>query len=148
MKKLVMLVVAGVFMCSASIIAQSNVLNKIKDNKEVKQAETTVTASAKERADKMAKSLKLTDAQKTQITSVFTKQDASIAKLKTETKAGSADYKTKLAAIQKSGDTEIQNIIGKDKFQQYQSNLKADEQQVKDKANSKIKSLTGGLKVK
>ncbi|MDP4238994.1 MAG: Spy/CpxP family protein refolding chaperone [Bacteroidota bacterium] len=148
MKKLVMLAVATVFMCSASVMAQSSVINKVKETKVVKQTETTVVVSAKARAEKMAKDLKLTDAQKTQVTSLFTKQDASVAKLKAESKVGSADYKTKLAAIQKSGDEQIQNIVGKDKFQQYQGSLKAGEQQVKEKTTTKIKSVKTDLKIK
>ena len=48
----------------------------------------------------------------------------------------------------KSGDTELQNIVGKDKFQQYQGNLKDEEQKAKEKANSKIKSLKGDLNIK
>ena len=148
MKKLIMLATATAFMFSTTVMAQTSLLNKVKDSKEVKQAESNVTASANTRADKIAKDLKLTDAQKTQVTTLFTKQDASIAKLKTETKVGSPEYKTKLATIQKSGDTELQNIVGKDKFQQYQGNLKDEDQKAKDKANSKIKSLKGGLNIK
>lgn len=148
MKKPIMLALATAFMFSATLMAQTSLLNKVKDSKEFKQVETSAAASAKERADKIAKDLKLTDAQKTQVTALFTKQDASIAKLKSETKVGSADYKTKLAAIQKLGDTELQNIVGKDKFQQYQGNLKAEAQKAKEKANSKIKSLKGDLNLK
>jgi len=147
MKRLIMSALITSFMFSASIMAQTSVLNKIKDSKEVKQSEATLT-TAKARAEKMAKDFKLTDAQKAQVNSVLTKQDASIAKLNSEEKVGSEAYKTKLATIQKSGDTELQSIIGKDKFQQYQGTIKAGEQQVKDKASSKIKSLTGGLNIK
>ena len=147
MKKLILVASITSFMFSASIMAQTSVLNKVKDSKEVKQGETTVS-TAKARAEKMAKDLKLTDAQKAQVTSVLTKQDASIAKLNSVEKAGSDAYKTKLAAIQKSTDSELQSIIGKDKFQQYQGTIKAGEQQVKDKASSKIKSFSSGLNIK
>ena len=147
MKKLILVASITSFMFSASIMAQTSVLNKVKDSKEVKQGETTIS-SAKARAEKMAKDLKLTDAQKTQVTSILTKQDASIAKLNSDEKVGSEAYKTKLATIQKSGDTELQNIIGKDKFQQYQGNIKTGEQQAKDKASSKIKSFSSGLNIK
>ena len=90
MKKFIMLAMATAFMLSTTVMAQSSLLNKVKDSKEVKQAETNVTASAKTRADKIAKDLKLTDAQKTQVIALFTKQDASIAKLKSGTKSGDA----------------------------------------------------------
>ena len=42
----------------------------------------------------------------------------------------------------------MQDIIGKDKFQQYQGTIKAGEQQVKDKASSKIKNVSSSLNIK
>lgn len=146
MKKLIPLALAIALMFSSAAMAQTSLLKKAKDSKEVKQAETTVTASAKARAEKMQKDLKLTDDQTSKVTALFTKQDASVVNLKSTEKVGSETYKTKLAAIQKNGDEGLQNIIGKEKFQQYQANLKADEQKAKDKANSKVKSLKENLK--
>ena len=148
MKKLVMLAMATAFMFGITGVAQKSLLDKAKDSKEVKQAESTVIVSAKARAEKLQKDLKLTNDQTSKVTALFTKQDASVVKLKSETKVGSEAYRTKLAGIQKSGDTELQGIIGKDKFQQYQANIKASEQQAKDKVNSKIKSASGSLKMK
>jgi len=148
MKKLALLAITATFMFSASLLAQSSVLNSMKDNKVVKQTETKVESSAKARADKMAKDLKLTSAQTTQVTNLFTKQDASVAKLNSQEKVGSATYKTKLAALQKSGDTELQGIIGKDKFQQYQANLAAEKKSMKDKANAKMNAVKPNLNLK
>ena len=51
MKKLVMIAMATSFMFSITVMAQTSVLSKVKDNKEIKQAETNVAASAKARAE-------------------------------------------------------------------------------------------------
>lgn len=148
MKKLNLLAVTATFMFSGALMAQMPDMNKIKDNKVVQQTETKVESSAKARADKMAKDLKLTDVQTTQVTNLFKKQDASVAKLNSQEKVGSETYKTKLAAIQKSGDTELQGIIGKEKFDKYQANLAAEKKQMKDKANSKINAVKPNMNLK
>ncbi len=148
MKKLTLLAMVATFLFSGALMAQMPDMSKIKDNKVVKQTEAKVESSAKTRADKMAKDLKLTDAQTTQVTNLFTKQDASVAKLSSQEKVGSEAYKTKLTAIQKSGDTELQGIIGKDKFQQYQTKLTTEKNQLKDKANSKLNSVKSNMNLK
>jgi len=148
MRKIALLALTATFMFSAALVAQSSVLNSMKDNKVVKQTESKVESTAKARAEKMGKDLKLTSAQTTQVTNLFTKQDASVAKLNSQEKVGSETYKTKLAAIQKSGDTELQGIIGKDKFQEYQTKMAAEKKSMKDKANSKLNAVKPNLNLK
>jgi len=148
MKKIVMLAMATAFMFSSTGMAQTSLTKTVKESKEVKQVKSTVVVSAKARAEKAQKDLKLTNDQTSKVTDLFTKQDASIANLKSKEKAGSEAYKTKLTAIKKSGDTELKGIIGKEKFQQYEANIKAGEHKVKDKADSKVKSASESLKLK
>jgi len=148
MKKLAMIALTASFMFTTAAMAQMSDLKKIKDNKVVKQTEAKVELSAKTRAEKLQKDLKLTNEQTTKVTNLFTKQDASMAKLKSEKKVGSEGYKTKLVEIQKSGDTELESIIGKDKYQQYQANMAAEKKQMTDKANSKIKDVKPNLNLK
>jgi len=143
-----MIALTASFMFTTAAMAQMSDLKKIKDNKVVKQTEAKVELSAKTRAEKLQKDLKLTNEQTTKVTNLFTKQDASMVKLKSDTKVGSEGYKTKLVAIQKSGDTELESIIGKDKFKQYQANMAAEKKQMTDKANSKIKDVKPNLNLK
>ena len=143
-----MIALTASFMFTTAAMAQMSDLKKIKDNKVVKQTEAKVELSAKTRAEKLQKDLKLTNEQTTKVTNLFTKQDASMAKLKSEKKVGSEGYKTKLVEIQKSGDTELESIIGKDKYQQYQANMAAEKKQMTDKANSKIKDVKPNLNLK
>ena len=143
-----MIALTASFMFTTAAMAQMSDLKKIKDNKVVKQTEAKVELSAKTRAEKLQKDLKLTNEQTTKVTNLFTKQDASMAKLKSEKKVGSEGYKTKLVEIQKSGDTELESIIGKDKFKQYQANMAAEKKQMTDKANSKIKDVKPNLNLK
>ena len=148
MKKIVMLAMATAFMFSSTVMAQTSLTKTVKESKEVKQVKSTVVVSAKARAEKVQKDLKLTNDQTSKVTDLFTKQDASIANLKSKEKVGSEAYKTKLTTIKKSGDTELKGIIGKEKFQQYEANIKAGEHKVKDKADSKVKSASESLKLK
>ena len=143
-----MIALTASFMFTTAAMAQMPDLNKVKDNKVVKQTEAKVELSAKTRAEKLQKDLKLTNEQTTKVTNLFTKQDASMVKLKSDTKVGSEGYKTKLVEIQKSGDTELESIIGKDKYQQYQANMAAEKKQMTDKANSKIKDVKPNLNLK
>jgi Spy/CpxP family protein refolding chaperone len=150
MKRKLNLALAAVFMFSALSLAQipTSVLNKVKTTDQYKDAKTKVDTDAKSRADKMATDLKLTADQKSKVESVFINQNASIAKLKSEKSVGSEAYKTKLNEINKTCSDQLEKIIGKDKFQKYQSTITNSQQQLKEKANSKVKSLTNDLNIK
>lgn len=128
-------------LCFTSIQAQS--LKSLKEKATATVQSTSVAAKAK--AEQMAKDLKLTADQKTKVETFFTKQDASLAKLKTEAKVGSETYKTKLAALTASGNAELEKIIGKEKLQQYQAKLAAGTEKAKTTVDSKLKSA--GLNV-
>lgn len=122
MKKNVMLVMATAFMFSVATFAQNQTpqQGKKSEKKEFKQGDKSLL-SPEMKADKMAKDLGLTDAQKLKVQALFEKQNVKRTQHQAEVKKIREDQKAKLDADRKSMDEELLNIIGKEKFQQLES---------------------------
>ena len=69
------------------------------------------------RADRMAKELGLADAEKVKVQALFEKQDAKRDQLQAEVKKFREEQMTKFETERKAQDTELESIIGKEKFQ-------------------------------
>ncbi|HEY5590568.1 MAG TPA: hypothetical protein VIK55_06070 [Paludibacter sp.] len=69
------------------------------------------------RADRMAKELGLVDAEKVKVQALFEKQDAKRDQLQAEVKKFREEQMTKFETERKAQDTELESIIGKEKFQ-------------------------------
>jgi len=69
------------------------------------------------RADRMAKELGLADAEKVKVQAFFEKQDAKRDQLQAEVKKFREEQMTKFETERKAQDTELESIIGKEKFQ-------------------------------
>jgi len=122
MKKCVMLVMASAFMFSVATFAQDQTPQheKKSEKKEFKQGDKS-QVSPEKKADKMAKDLGLTDAQKLKVQALFEKQNVKRTHHQAEVKKIREDQKAKFEADRKSMDEELMNIIGKEKFQQLES---------------------------
>jgi len=135
MKKYVFIALSLVIMLGVTGLQAQN-LNSFKEKAAKVQ---TKSVAAKAKAEQMAKELKLTDDQKSKVESLYIKQEASVAKLKTKAKEGSETYKTKLAALDASGNAKLEKIIGKEKMKQYKDKLATEKDKLKSGLNSKLK---------
>ena len=73
------------------------------------------------RAERLAKQLELTDTQKAQVQALYEKQDADRQKKQAEVKTTGEDMRAKFEAERKTQDTELEKIIGTEKFQKMQA---------------------------
>ena len=119
MKKYVLLVMASAFMFSMAVSAQDQApaQGRKGEKKEFKQGERP-QLSPEKRAEKMAKELSLTDAQKAQVQALIEKQDAKRVQHLAEIKKIREEQKARFVADRKSMDDELVSIIGKEKFEQ------------------------------
>ena len=124
MKKYGMLALATIFMISLNVNAQDQpqapAHPACKMNGMGMKHSPKEMLSPEKRADKMASTLGLTDAQKNDVKALFEKQDAKrkvemekIAKMRAEMKA-------KFEAQRKANDEDLTKIIGQEKFQKLQ----------------------------
>ena len=121
MKKYAKLVLASVFIFSMSVMAQEQTpaTGTPGVQKEQKQGPRQM-ASAQMRAENMAKELNLTDAEKAKVQEVFEKNDVIFTKFRSEVKRDNPDFKEKFKALRDAQDAELENAIGKEKFEAYQ----------------------------
>lgn len=122
MKKYGILVVVFAFMISLSASAQDQTPPKSEKGpkKEFRRGDKP-QPTAEMRADRMAKQLNLTDAEKVKVKALFESQDANRIKKQAEMKKTREEMKAKFEAERKSQDAELQKIIGAEKFQKLQA---------------------------
>lgn len=117
MKKYAMLLLVGAFMFGVSAMAQEQVPQGKKGmGSEVKQAPTP-----EKRAERLAKDLGLTDAEKVKVQELYVKQDANLEKFKSEVGKENPDFKKKMKDFRDSQDAELSAVIGAEKFKQLQT---------------------------
>jgi len=121
MKKYGMLVVAFAFMLSLSTIAQDQMPPKGErgPKKEFRQGDRP-QPTAETRADRLAKQLNLTDAEKVKVKALFESQDVNRVKKQAEMKKTREEMKSRFEAERKAQDTELEKIIGVEKFKKLQ----------------------------
>jgi len=129
MKKYAMLFFVSVFMSCATLIAQDQTTSQSNngEKKEMRQGERRYE-TADIRAAKMAKDLSLSEVEKINVQTLLEKQDTIFAKFRSEVSRESPEFRTKFRELRNSQDAELETIIGKEKFQQYQT-LRAEERQ-------------------
>ncbi|MDD3320147.1 MAG: hypothetical protein PHS59_01750 [Paludibacter sp.] len=118
MKKYAMLLLACTFMFSVAINAQDRENNGGRQggNTEVRQQVTP-----EKRAEKLAKDLSLTDAEKAKVVELYKKQDVDMTKFRSEVNRDTPDFRTKMKEFRESQDAELKAIIGDEKFQKMQT---------------------------
>ena len=91
------------------------------------------------RADRMAENLSLTDAQKSKVLELFKQEEAKTNALREEMKAMRERNETvsdaqreKMASLRKAHDAELEKIIGKEKFAQWQTQRAEQMQKMKE----------------
>jgi Spy/CpxP family protein refolding chaperone len=124
MKKYAMLALIAFFTVSLSVSAQdNNRRNAQNSNREPSEMRVT----AKERAENMAKQLELTAAQKTQVQTLFEKQDAQRAEQfgqrnsqRQQAQRNQEEMRELRERVLAENDAELEKIIGKEKLEQWQ----------------------------
>lgn len=122
MKKYGMLVIAAIFMVCSSAMAQGQTPSQMKNGgqNEMRQGPRQ-QVSAQQRAENMAKDLSLTDAEKAKVQEVFEKNDVIFTKFRSEVSRDSPDFREKFKALRDAQDAELVKVIGKEKFQTWQT---------------------------
>lgn len=122
MKKVGLLVLATLFMVSV-VTAQEQTTQGgqgMGHKREFRESHKGI-ATPQMRADRMAKELDLTDAEKAKVKELIEKQDANHIKMADEVNKVKQEFKTKFENQKKTNDVDLEKIIGKEKFQKLQS---------------------------
>ncbi|MDD3078688.1 MAG: hypothetical protein PHH37_06255 [Paludibacter sp.] len=121
MKKYVMLALTVIFSMSFVLNAQDQRPPRGERGPEGKRMEIT----AKDRAERLAKQLELTEEQKAKVQALYEKQDKKREEMRAEAKEqrekadkSREEMREKMEAERKANDTELESIIGKDKMTQ------------------------------
>jgi len=122
MKKYAMLALATVFMFSVTLMAQEQTpqAGRKGHKKEMRQG-MGEKMNAQQRAEHMAKAVGLTDAEKVKVQALFEKQDAKRLQQRAEMQKVRQAQMAKFDNDKKAQDTELEKIIGKEKFQKHES---------------------------
>ena len=122
MKKYAMLVMASAILFSVAVRGQEQTppQGRKSDRKEFKQAERP-QVSPEKRAEKMAKELGLTDAEKAKVQALFEKQEAVRVQHQSEVIKLREEHLAKFEAQRKAQDAELVKIIGQEKFQKLEN---------------------------
>lgn len=129
MKKYAKFVLASLFMFSMTAMAQEQTTPPEKKTvpNEMRQGQRQ-QLSAQVRAENMAKDLSLTDVEKAKIQVLYEKQDSIFNKFRSEVNRESPDFREKFKVLRDAQDKELESIIGKEKFQTWQT-MRADRRQ-------------------
>ncbi len=121
MKKYAFLVLASLFMFSVALSAQEQVrldgMKMMTQKGEIRAQHHQGMITPQMRADKMAKELSLSDAEKAKVKGLIEKQDANRIKMADDVYKMKQELKAKFEAQRKTNESDLQTIIGKDKFQ-------------------------------
>ncbi len=134
MKKYAILALATVFMLNVTIMAQDQRPPKERkgERKELNRGERP-QMTAQKRAALMAIDLGLTDAEKVKVQALMEKQDALREKHQTDGKGLMKERKTQIETERKAHDAELEQIIGKEKFQKFEKNRAEIREKMKDR---------------
>jgi periplasmic protein CpxP/Spy len=113
MKKISWLFAIVFFILTGTVSAQS-------ENNVPKQGPPP-QISAEKRTEQMAKELNLTDEQKTKVLDLFKKEETERKNFKPQSRPDPEEMKAKFEEERKKQDAELEEIIGKEKFAQYEA---------------------------
>jgi hypothetical protein len=122
MKKIGLILLMAVFAASMSVSAQQRVAPRGERGQRQEMREKAAThVTPQARAERMAKELELTDAEKAKVQELFEKQDAKRLKHQAEAGKKREEFRKKFEAERKAQDAELEKIIGKEKFQKHET---------------------------
>jgi len=122
MKKYAMLVLASMFLFNVATTGQEKTPSQQKKGDWKKSGQNErLQVSPQMRADKMAKKLGLTDAEKSKVEALFVKQDANRDQHEAEIKKVRDERMARFENERKAQDAELEKIIGNEKFQKLEN---------------------------
>lgn len=119
MKKTLIVMLCTLFTLSVTTFAQKE--NQPQQTKKEMKQNPPKRMSAEERANYWAKELNLTDEEKAKVTELFKKEDENRAKYREEMQGNREEMRAQMRKDRKANDAELEKIIGKEKFQKYDS---------------------------
>lgn len=119
MKKTLIVMLCTLFTLSVTIFAQKE--NQPQQMKKEMRQNPPKRMSPEERANYWAKELNLTDEEKAKVTELFKKEDENRAKYREEMQRNREEMRAQTQKDRKANDAELEKIIGKEKFQKYDS---------------------------
>lgn len=119
MKKTLIVMLCTLFTLSVTIFAQKE--NQPQQMKKEMRQNPPKRMSVEERANYWAKELNLTDEEKAKVTELFKKEDENRAKYREEIQRNREEMRAQMQKDRKANDAELEKIIGKEKFQKYDS---------------------------
>ncbi|MDR3652404.1 MAG: hypothetical protein P4L34_05460 [Paludibacter sp.] len=146
MKKYGMLALATILMFSMTVMAQnSNPPQRPNGERgKFKQAER-IMVSPEKRAERIAKELGLTDAQKADVQALFEKQFEKRHLEMEKVEKMREEMKTKMLAERKANDEDLAKIIGQENFQKLQSMRAEQMQKMKERRENKMRNSTENM---
>ena len=122
MKKYAMLVLASMFLFNVATTGQEKTPTQQKKGDWKKSGQDDrLRVSPQMRAEKMAKKLGLTDAEKSKVEALFVKQDANRDQHEAEIKKVRDERMARFENERKAQDAELEKIIGNEKFQKLEN---------------------------
>jgi len=122
MKKYAMLVLASMFLFNVATTGQEKTPAQQKKGEWKKQGQDErLRVSPQMRAEKMAKKLGLTNAEKSKVEALFVKQDANRDQHEAEIKKVRDERMARFENERKAQDAELEKIIGNEKFQKLEN---------------------------
>ena len=122
MKKYGMLVLAVSFIFSIAIMAQDPMPQRGEGGaKPEMRMGNRPQMTPQMRAERLAKELSLTDAQKAQVQALYEKQDADRQKKQGDVQKSREEMRTQFENDRKNQDAELEKIIGAEKMQKFQA---------------------------
>jgi len=122
MKKYAMLVLASMFLFNVATTGQEKAPSQQKKGEWKKSdQDERLQVSPQMRAEKMAKKLGLTDAEKNKVEALFVKQDAKRDQHEAEIKKVRDERMARFENERKAQDAELEKIIGNEKFQKLEN---------------------------
>jgi Spy/CpxP family protein refolding chaperone len=121
MKKLAILALGFIFSLAVSAQDQTPVQTGEKTPRPEMGQGNRPQMSAQARAERLAKQLELTDAQKAQVQALYEKQDADRKSKQGDVQKSREEMRAQFDADRKAQDTELEKIIGTEKLQKMQA---------------------------
>lgn len=132
MKKYVMLALAAILSLGISTSAQ----DQQGRGGQGREGGQRMQFTPKDRAERLAKQLELTDDEKAKVLELFEKQEANREKIRKENQDVNTDRREQFQAQRKVEDAELEKIIGKEKFEKYLANRAEREKRMRERGEN------------
>jgi len=132
MKKYVMLTLAAILSLGISTIAQ----DQQGGNRQGREGGQRMQFTPKDRAERLATQLELTDVEKAKVLEMYEKQDAEREKIRKENPDANIDRRAQYEEQRKAEDVELEKILSKEKFAKHLANRAEREKRMRERGQN------------